>query len=257
MGHKVHPTIYRTQVIYTWDSKWFSKDHYQEYLEQDIRIREYLRKKFRDAHIDAVSIERSTKQMTVIIFAAKPGVIIGRGGQGLTTVRQHIERKVLRLQMKVKVNVQEVRVAALSATIVAETLSMEIERRLPFRRVMKQCIERVRKAGAQGVKVRMSGRLNGVEIARTETLASGKVPLITLRSDVDYALTEAQTIYGKIGIKVWIYKGEIFGRKEKTISVSEDGKREERRTGSYRKSRSSKLDTVMEGVRSEGSKVKS
>lgn len=259
MGHKVHPKIYRTQVIYTWDSKWFSKDHYQEYLEQDIRIREYLKKKFRDAHIDSVNIERGAKQMIVTIFAAKPGVIIGRGGQGMTVVRQHLERKILKLQMKVKVNVQEVRSGSLSATIVAETLAMEIERRLPFRRVMKQGIERVRKAGAQGVKIRMSGRLNGVEIARTETLASGKVPLITLRSDVDYALTEAQTIYGKIGIKVWIYQGEIFGRKEKQIAPSSDGKREERRPSSGRRGRATKSDSdvIMEGVQSEGSKVKS
>lgn len=215
MGHKVHPRIHRTQVIYTWDSRWFGKKSYSEYAEHDIRIREFLMKKFKDANIDAISVERSPKHMTVTILAAKPGFIIGRGGQGLEDVRKEIERKILKMKMKVKLNIQEIAQPTLSAAVVAQSIVAEIERRIPFRRVMKQAIERVMKAGGLGIKVKMAGRLNGVEIARREKLAAGKVPLITLRSDVDYAYVPAFTLYGKIGVKVWIYHGEVFGRKDK------------------------------------------
>lgn len=214
MGHKVHPKIHRTQVIYTWDSRWFRKRNYARACEEDLRIREFLMGKFKDAHIDAIGIERGPKQMVITVLAGKPGFVIGRGGQGIEDLRKNIERKFLKMAQKVKLNVQEVRQPALSAAILGQTLAADIEKRMPFRRVMKQGIERTMKAGALGVKVKMSGRLNGVEIARRETLASGKVPLITLRSDVDYALTEAHTTYGKIGIKVWIYHGEVFGRKD-------------------------------------------
>lgn len=215
MGHKVHPTIHRMQVIYTWNSRWFSKNNYAEQAMQDINIREFLMKKYKDAHIDVIGFERTNKQLVLSIFAAKPGFIIGRGGQGLDDVRKEIERKFLKMALKVKIAVSEVRSPALSAPILARTIADEIEKRIPFRRVMKQTIERVMKAGAQGVKIRMSGRLNGAEIARTEKMFAGKIPLITLRSDVDFACIPAFTIYGKIGIKVWVYHGEVFGRKDK------------------------------------------
>lgn len=225
MGHKVHPKIHRTQVIYTWDSRWFGKKNYPKFAKQDITIREYLEKKFKDAHIDGISIERGPKNMTITILAAKPGFIIGRGGKGLDDVRKYIERKVLQMSLRVKLNIREVRQPALSANIVAQTIISDIERRVRFRRVMKQTIERIMKAGAKGVKIKMSGRLNGVEIARSETLSAGSVPLITLRSDVDYSFKEAHTIYGKIGVKVWIYRGEVFGRKDKFEVTEEDKKR--------------------------------
>lgn len=221
MGHKVHPKIYRTQVIYTWDSRWFGKKKYASFAKQDIQIRAYLAKKFKEAHIDTIGVERSPKNMTITIIAAKPGFIIGRGGQGLDGVRKEIERSFLKMALKVKINVQELRSPALSSAVVAQTIVSEIERRIPFRRVMKQSIERVMKAGAKGVKVHMAGRLNGVEIARSEGLAAGKVPLITLRSDVEYAFFEAHTLYGKIGVKVWIYHGEVFGRKDKLAKTEE------------------------------------
>lgn len=214
MGHKVHPKIHRTQVIYTWDSKWYSKDGYAAYAKQDVEIRAYLEKKFKDAHIDAIIVERGPKNMTITIQAAKPGFVIGRGGQGLDEVRKHIERALLQMSLKVKLNVQEVANPACSAPVLAQGAVSDIERRMPFRRVMKQLLDRAMKAGALGVKVRMSGRLNGVEIARTETLSAGKVPLITLRSDVDYSWKEAHTMYGKIGVKVWVYRGQVFGRKD-------------------------------------------
>lgn len=217
MGHKVHPTIHRMQVIHTWDSRWFSKKKYAQHAEQDIRIREFLTKKFKDAHIDAIGIERGPKNMSINILAAKPGYIIGRGGQGLEQVRKEIERQFLQMNLKVRLNIQEVRSPGLSANVIAQSIVSDIERRIPFRRVMKQTLERVMKAGAQGVKVALAGRLNGVEIARREKLAAGKVPLITLRSNVDYACTAAYTTYGKIGVKVWVYHGETFGRQDKFL----------------------------------------
>ena len=222
MGHKVHPKIHRTQVIYTWDSKWFSKKNYAVFAENDIKIREFLVKKFKDANIDAISVERGAKDMTITILAAKPGFIIGRGGKGIDEVRKEIERKFLKMSLKVKLNVREVKSPALSAAVIAQTIASDIERRIPFRRVMKQSRDRVMKAGAKGIKIMLSGRLNGVEIARQETLSAGKVPLITLRSDVDYFFVEAHTIYGVIGIKVWVYHGEVFGRKDK-FAISEEG----------------------------------
>lgn len=232
MGHKVHPKIHRMQIVYTWDSRWFGKKNYAKLAEQDINIREFLITKFKDAHVDAIGIERSPKHMTITIIAAKPGFIIGRGGQGLDGIRKEIERKFLQMSLRVKLNVQELRSPALSAAVVGQTIVSDIERRIPFRRVMKQAIERVMNAGAKGVKIHMAGRLNGVEIARSEGLAAGKVPLITLRSDVDYAFTEAHTLYGKIGVKVWVYHGEVFGRKDKFAQSAEEtakGKKREAR----------------------------
>ncbi|NCO05283.1 MAG: 30S ribosomal protein S3 [Candidatus Magasanikbacteria bacterium] len=223
MGHKVHPKIHRTQVIYTWDSRWFGKKKdYALFAKQDIAIRAYISKKFKDAHVDAVSVERGPKNMTVTILAAKPGFIIGRGGKGLDEVRQHIEKQILAFSLRVKLNIREVKNPSLSAMVVGQSLVSEIERRIPFRRVMKQAIGRVMKAGAQGVKVQMAGRLNGAEIARTETIAEGTIPLITLRSDVDYAFVEANTIYGKIGVKVWICRGQLFTRKDRFEITEEE-----------------------------------
>jgi len=224
MGHKVHPKIHRTPTTYTWDSRWFSQKNYAGHIEQDIAIRDYLMEKCKSAHIDSLSVERGPKNITVIILAAKPGFIIGRSGQGLDELRKHIECKILKMKAKVRLNVREVRQPALSAAIVAQNISSDIERRIPFRRTMKQTIERVMKAGAQGVKIKIGGRLNGAEIARSETLAQGKVPLITMRSDVDYSLVEARTIYGAIGVKVWIYKGERFGQKDKFAESAAEAK---------------------------------
>ncbi len=221
MGHKVHPRAHRMQVIYTWDSKWFGRNNYAKLAEQDISIREFLMKKFKDAHIDSISVERGPKNLTVTIFAAKPGFIIGRGGKSLDDLRKDIERKFLQMSLRVKLNIKEVRSPALSAAIVAQTCASDIERRIPFRRIIKQSIERVMNAGAKGVKISMAGRLNGAEIARTEKLQAGTVPLITMRSDVDYSAVEANTIYGKIGLKVWICHGEVFGRKDKFTEMEE------------------------------------
>ena len=225
MGHKVHPKIYRTGILFPWASRWVSIAKYPHYLEQDIKVREFLNKKFKDAQIDSIFIERSPKNITVTIFAGKPGVIIGRGGAGLETLKKDIERKFLKMSIAVKLNVQEVRSPSLSATIVAQGLAKDIENRIPFRRTMKQTIERVMKAGGQGVKISMSGRLNGAEIARRETLSAVKIPLTTLRSNVDYVHHTAETIYGAIGIKVWIYLGESFVEVDKLATKNDTTKR--------------------------------
>lgn len=215
MGHKVHPKIHRTQVIYTWPSRWYSdKQNYRSRLAQDTKIRSFLRGKFKDAGIDNIMIERSARELTVTIFAAKPGFIIGRGGQGIELVRKHIERRIVGFKTKVRLNVQEVKNPGASAQVVMQQIISDIERRVHFRRVMKHAIGKVMKAGAKGVKLQLAGRLNGVEIARTEKLAAGTVPLSTLRADVDYASGFARTIYGAIGVKVWIYKGQVFERQD-------------------------------------------
>lgn len=241
MGHKVHPKIHRTQVIYSWDSKWFSKNKYALHSKQDIQIREYLEEKCKEALVDGIRIERDAKNMTVTIAAAKPGYIIGRGGSGLEEIRKHIETKILKMKLRVKLNVQEVHQPALAAKVVAQTIVNDIERRIPFRRTMKNTISRVMDAGAKGVKITLSGRLNGVEIARTETLSAGTVPLITLRSDIDYALVEAHTIYGVIGVKVWICNGEVFGRKDKFKETS--SKRSKKSRGGSERGRGASFST--------------
>ncbi len=228
MGHKVHPKIHRTGILFPWISRWVSLDKYPLYLEQDIKIRAYLMGLFKEAQIDSIFIERGQKNITLTIFAAKPGVIIGRGGQGLDDLRKNIERKFLKMSIKVKLNVQEVRAPSLSAPIVAQAIVKDIENRIPFRRIMKQTIARVLKAGAQGIKISVSGRLNGAEIARRETLASGKIPLITFRSNIDYSSQPAHTIYGAIGVKVWIYVGESFVEVDKLAEKNETIKRKQK-----------------------------
>ncbi|MFA7245441.1 MAG: 30S ribosomal protein S3 [Candidatus Magasanikbacteria bacterium] len=225
MGHKVHPQIHRIGILFPWSSRWVGKRNYSQYLKNDISIREYLISKFKDAQIDSVFVERGPKNMTITIFAAKPGVLIGRGGQGLDDLRKNIERQFLQMSVKVKLNIQEVRQPSLSAEVVAQNIIRDIENRVAFRRIMKQTIERVMNAGAKGIKITLAGRLNGVEIARTETLSQGKIPLITLRSNVDYSSRPAHTMYGAIGVKVWIYKGESFEVIDKLADKKEDIKR--------------------------------
>ena len=177
-------------------------------------MREYLSRKFKEALLDTVIIARSPREMVITITAAKPGVVIGRGGQGIEDVRKYIERAIVKMRTKVRLNVQEAKNPSWSAPIVMRQVAGELERRIPFRRVMKQTINRVMGSGAQGVKISVAGRLNGAEIARRETMAMGKIPLQTLRSDVDYAQGYAHTIFGSVGVKVWVYRGELFKRKD-------------------------------------------
>jgi small subunit ribosomal protein S3 len=217
MGQKVNPKIFRMGITRTWPSRWFGEGKdYIDKLKQDVLVRKYIIKDLREAGVDRVEIERSAKKINIGIFTAKPGVIIGRGGAGVEVLKKKLHDRFMKnFRMNdINLNITEVDRPNLSALIAVQQMAIEIEKRMPFRRVMKQTIMRVERAGALGVKVVIKGRLNGAEIARTEMLTSGKVPLHTLRADIDYARGAAQTTYGSIGIKVWIYKGEVF-EKEK------------------------------------------
>lgn len=220
MGKKVNPKVMRLGITRTWTSRWFvTGQDYVKNLEQDVKIKRFLQKELREAGIDKIEIERNATKINVNIHTAKPGIIIGRGGTGIEDLKKKVHRKFLSNPMKIKpgdvnLNVFEVDRPNLSAMINVQMMALDIEKRMPFRRVMKQAISRVERAGALGVKVIVSGRLNGAEIARSETLQSGSVPLQTLRADIDYARGVASTTYGAIGIKVWIYKGIKFDQEE-------------------------------------------
>ena len=212
MGQKVNPVIFRIGPLNTWGSRWFARKDYARLVRQDEEMKKYLRTKHRDAGIAKIEIERSGTTVTLIIHTAKPGVLIGRGGAGI----EELKRTLLATHFAgskttLNLNIQEVPNPNLSAELMVQSMALDLEKRLPFRRVMKMAVSRVQKAGAQGVKVMVKGRLNGAEIARTEQLAWGKLPLHTLRADIDYSRGAAQTTYGKVGIKVWIFKGMRFG----------------------------------------------
>ncbi len=211
MGQKVHPKIFRMGELYTWNSKWFSrKKDYARFLQQDILIKKFIKKKLKEASIALIEIERSQTTVTIIIHSAKPGVIIGRGGQGVEDLKNKIKKQFLDQKATLNINIQEVANPNYSAELIVQAIAADLEKRIPFRRAMKQAIGRVEKTEAKGVKIIVAGRLNGAEIARSETLTSGSLPLHTLRADIDYSRGVANTTYGVIGIKVWIYKGEVF-----------------------------------------------
>lgn len=212
MGHKVHPKSFRIGTTVTWPSRWFSRDAaYREFLKQDILLRDFLRKALKDAQVSQVSIDRSRGTLAIGITTGKPGLVIGRSGAGIEDLKKKILKEFFKgKKVQLQVNVHEASKAALESTIVAQQVAQDLERRLPFRRAMKFAIERVKKAGALGVKIAVSGRLNGAEIARREWLGWGKIPLTNLRADIDYAGETAFTVAGTIGIKVWIYRGDVF-----------------------------------------------
>jgi small subunit ribosomal protein S3 len=211
MGQKVHPKIFRMNTVETWYSKWFSRRELPTLLREDVLIRAYLMKTLREASVDRVDIERGPGSITVIIHSAKPGFIIGRAGTGAEELKTKIKNQFFQnRKIALNLNIVEVPRASLSATIVAEQAAMDIEKRMPFRRVMKQVVDRVQKSGAQGIRIRMKGRLGGAEIARSEQVAWGNIPLQNLRANIDYAHATARTVYGAVGVKVWIYKGEVF-----------------------------------------------
>lgn len=211
MGQKVHPIGFRLGGIYTWSSRWFAKnDAYRAALKQDILLRKFLQKRLKDANVSKVDIERSSGAIIINIYTAKPGVIIGRGGQGVELLRKEIKQFLIDAKAALTLNILEVDKPNLSAMLVVQSIVADIEKRIPFRRAMRQALARLIKAGAQGTKIAISGRLDGAEIARTEKLAYGKIPLHTLRANVEYARGAAHTTYGVVGVKVWIYKGEVF-----------------------------------------------
>lgn len=212
MGQKIHPKVFRLATIYKWNSKWFgNRKSYVNNLREDVGIRSYLMKRLKDASIDHVEIDRNAQKVTFTIYTAKPGVVIGRSGAGIDELKLEIKKRFYRgTRTNVIINVQEIKSPSLSACVVGQQIASEIERRLPFRRSMKMAMERVMKSGAKGVKITVGGRLNGADIARKETVHGGSIPLHNLRADVDFARVPARTIYGVIGVKVWIYRGEVF-----------------------------------------------
>lgn len=215
MGKKINPRVFRLGMSESWRSRWFASKDYAELLEQDIKIRKFLTKELREASLDRIEIERSRGEIIINITAAKPGVIIGRGGSSVEDIKMKVRRKFLEKNTKLQINITEVSVPNLSANVIVQAIREDLEKRMPFRRTMKMNIDKVMKAGAKGVKIMVAGRLNGAEIARTEKLTQGKIPLQTIRSNIDYSRGVAQTIYGVIGLKVWIYKGEYFDKKAK------------------------------------------
>jgi small subunit ribosomal protein S3 len=207
MGQKIHPVGLRLGITRTWDSRWFEKKNYQAWLHEDVAIRKYFGRMTRAAAISKVEIERRANQARVIVHTGKPGIIIGKRGVGIDEIRRNLEKLTGK---QVQVNVVEIKVPELDSRLVGQNIVDQLEKRIAFRRAMKQGIMRTMKAGARGVKVQVSGRLGGAEIARTERNHDGKVPLHTLRADIDYAHVEAFTTFGRIGVKVWIYKGEVL-----------------------------------------------
>lgn len=211
MGQKVNPVGYRLGVNKDWESRWYAKKDYSDKLNKDIKIREYIAKNLKDASVSSVIIERKKNRAEIIIKTAKPGVIIGRGGEDIDALRKKLSKYV---GEEVFVNIIEEKNPNLNAKLVADNIAMQIENRAPFRAAQKRAIRDTMKAGAKGIKTLVSGRLNGVEMARSEGYTEGTVPLHTIRADVDYAQSEASTTYGKIGVKVWIYKDEILSNKK-------------------------------------------
>lgn len=214
MAHKVHPKIFRIKNLSDWQSQWFSVRKYRENLEKDYRIREFIKKQLKAAAIDEVIIKRTANAIQILVKAARPGIIIGRGGTGIQDVKKEVIKKIFKGKVKgidIKIDVEEIRKSETHATIVARGVAEQLERRMPFRRVLKQTVEKVsQNPDVKGIKVRVSGRLNGSEMARTEWLRKGNLPLQTIRANINYAQENAYTIYGVIGVKVWIYKGEVF-----------------------------------------------
>ena len=213
MSQKVHPTIYRIGKIYDSNSKWFAEKGYAKMLEQDIKIRKFLLNKLKEGGVSKIEIKRSSKEIDINIHTSRPGVIIGRGGTNLDDLKSEIKRKYFgSTKLNINFNIQEVAKPDLDSQLVMQGVISQLEKRVPFRKAVKRSIDQVKRAGAKGIKIIVAGRLNGVEIARTETFSSGNLPLQTIRADIDYARGAAYTIYGLIGIKVWIYKGEIFSK---------------------------------------------
>ena len=214
MGQKVHPIGFRLGFIRSWDSRWFAEKDYPQLLIEDIRIRDHLKKKLHHAGVSKIEIERAAskaKKAKVSIWTARPGIIIGKKGAEVENLKRELQKMT---HKEIIINIQEVKRAEVNAQLVAENVALQLERRVGFRRVMKKAVSSAMKLGAKGIKIGVSGRLGGGEMARHERYREGRVPLHTLRADIDYGLAEAKTTYGIIGVKVWIFKGEIYPTKE-------------------------------------------
>ena len=218
MGQKVHPIGLRIGIIRDWESKWYADKDYANLLHEDIKVREYVFKRLADASVSKVEIERAAQKLNVTIHTAKPGMVIGKGGSEVEALRKALNTLT---DKKVHINIIEIKKADMDAKLVADNIARQLEGRVSFRRVQKQSIQRAMRAGAKGIKTMVSGRLGGADIARSESYSEGTVPLHTLRADIDYATAEADTTYGKLGVKVWIYRGEVLPTKK---NIEEGGK---------------------------------
>ncbi len=219
MGQKVNPHGLRVGIIKDWDSRWYAEDDFADNLAEDYNIRKFLKKKLYNAGIARIEIERSSDRIKIIIHTAKPGVVIGKGGAEIEKLKKDIAKLTTR---KVIVDIKEVKKPDRDAQLVAENIALQLEKRISFRRAMKQAMGRTMKSGAKGIKTAVSGRLGGADMARTEYYSEGTIPLQTLRADIDYGFAEADTTYGKIGVKVWIYHGEILPAKKESKAEGSD-----------------------------------
>lgn len=213
MGQKVHPIGMRVGIIRDWDAKWYAEKEYAEFLHEDLRIRKFIATKLADAAVSTIEIERACNRVNISIHTAKPGMVIGKGGSEVENLRKELNKLTGK---RVHINIVEIKKPDLDAKLVGEGIARQLENRVAFRRAQKQAIQRAMRAGAKGIKTQVSGRLNGADIARSEGYSEGTVPLHTLRADIDYAWEEADTTYGKLGVKVWIYRGEILPTKKNT-----------------------------------------
>jgi small subunit ribosomal protein S3 len=218
VGQKVHPHGLRLGIIKTWDAKWYAGKDYAANLHEDIKIRDFLKQKTYAAGVSKIHIERAANRVKVTIHTAKPGMVIGRGGAGIEEIKKDLKKIT---DKQIDVNISEVKQPELDATLVAENIASQLERRIAFRRAMKQSVTRTMRLGAKGIKIMCGGRLGGAEIARSESYREGSIPLHTLRADIDYGTAEAHTTYGRIGVKVWIYKGEVLPEVKKTVAANE------------------------------------
>lgn len=211
MGQKVNPHGIRLGIVKDWDARWYADKDFAQNLHEDIKIRDYLKKSLQTAGVPRVETERSKNRLKLTIHTAKPGMVIGRGGSGIEQIKEGLKALT---EKRVDINIAEIKQPDLDATLVAENIAAQLERRIAFRRAMKQAVGRTMRLGAKGIKIAVSGRLGGAEIARRESYREGSIPLHTLRADIDYGTAEAHTTYGRIGIKVWIFKGEVLPDKK-------------------------------------------
>jgi len=215
MGQKVHPIGIRLGIVKDWTSTWYAgSDQYADFLNLDLQTRDFIKKKLQHASVSRITIERPANNAAITIHTARPGIVIGKKGEDIERLRAEVSRK---MGMPVHINIEEVRKPEIEAQLVAESVAQQLERRIMFRRAMKRAVGNAMRLGAQGIKIMVAGRLNGAEIARTEWYREGRVPLHTLRADIDYGFTEASTTYGVIGVKVWVFKGEILDRDEQNV----------------------------------------
>jgi len=226
MGQKIHPIGFRLSVNRNWSSKWYANSkNFAGMLAEDLKVREFLKKKLAHASLSKIIIERPAKNARITLFSARPGVVIGKKGEDIENLRKQLAGM---MSVPVTLNIEEIRKPELDAQIIAASIATQLEKRIMFRRAMKRAMQSAMRFGAQGIKIMSSGRLNGADIARTEWYREGRVPLHTLRADIDYGLAEANTTYGIIGIKVWVYKGENLGKGEKPVAAPEPERRPRR-----------------------------